>query len=262
MLLHDAAGPGRRRRSGSSWRQLQASNPVSRGLLLPDGEARAAGERARARWASSPPGWRPTPRPRSGCAPCSRPTSPPSSPAATPTACFLNGLDVPGQLAGREPVNQSLYLWSKAMLPSYVLTVLGDRMEMAHSVEGRLPFLDHHVVELARDLPVVAEDPGHDGEVRAARGGPPGADGHRLRPAQAPVPDARPRPCRPASGCTSWCRRRCAARPWRRCRSTTGRRSSHCWTACRRWTTAARTAYDPVLMVLLSACHLQQRFKL
>ena len=60
----------------------------------------------------------------------------------------------PGQLAGREPVNQSLYLWSKTVLPSYVLTVLGDRMEMAHSVEGRLPFLDHHVVELVRDLPV------------------------------------------------------------------------------------------------------------
>jgi asparagine synthase (glutamine-hydrolysing) len=32
--------------------------------------------------------------------------------------------------------------------------VLGDRMEMAHSVEGRVPFLDHHVVELVRDLPV------------------------------------------------------------------------------------------------------------
>ena len=25
---------------------------------------------------------------------------------------------------------------------------------MAHSVEGRVPFLDHHVVELVRDLPV------------------------------------------------------------------------------------------------------------
>src|SRR6201999_4079312 len=60
----------------------------------------------------------------------------------------------PGQVAGREPVNQSLYLWSKAVLPSYVLTVLGDRMEMAHSVEGRLPFLDHPVVELVRDLPI------------------------------------------------------------------------------------------------------------
>ena len=40
------------------------------------------------------------------------------------------------------------------MLPSYILAVLGDRMEMAHSVEGRVPFLDHHVVEMARDLPI------------------------------------------------------------------------------------------------------------
>ena len=40
------------------------------------------------------------------------------------------------------------------MLPNYVLAFLGDRMEMAHSIEGRLPFLDHEVVELARDLPV------------------------------------------------------------------------------------------------------------
>jgi asparagine synthase (glutamine-hydrolysing) len=71
-----------------------------------------------------------------------------------PYRAFLNGLDVAGQLAGREPVNQSLYLWSKAGLPNYILAVLGDRMEMAHSVEGRVPFLDHHVVELVRDLPV------------------------------------------------------------------------------------------------------------
>ena len=27
-------------------------------------------------------------------------------------------------------------------------------MEMAHSIEGRVPFLDHHVVELVRSLPV------------------------------------------------------------------------------------------------------------
>ena len=71
-----------------------------------------------------------------------------------PYRVFLNGLDVEGQLTGREPVNQALYLWSKAQLPNYVLTVLGDRMEMAHSVEGRVPFLDHHLVELVRDLPV------------------------------------------------------------------------------------------------------------
>jgi asparagine synthase (glutamine-hydrolysing) len=32
--------------------------------------------------------------------------------------------------------------------------MLGDRMEMAHSVEGRVPFLDHHLVEFTRSLPL------------------------------------------------------------------------------------------------------------
>jgi asparagine synthase (glutamine-hydrolysing) len=67
---------------------------------------------------------------------------------------LFNGLDVRGQLAGRDPLHQSLYLWSKTMLPGYILTMLGDRMEMAHSVEGRVPFLDHHLVEVIRSQPV------------------------------------------------------------------------------------------------------------
>ncbi len=67
---------------------------------------------------------------------------------------FLNDQDIAGQLQGRDPVNQSLYLWSKTMLPNYILTSLGDRMEMAHSIEGRVPFLDHHLVELIASLPV------------------------------------------------------------------------------------------------------------
>ncbi len=69
-------------------------------------------------------------------------------------AGLLDRLDVAGQMAGRHPVNQSLYLGNKGVLPNYILTVLGDRMEMAHSVEGRLPFLDHKVVEFSRTLPV------------------------------------------------------------------------------------------------------------
>ena len=40
------------------------------------------------------------------------------------------------------------------MLPNYILSNLGDRTEMAHSVEGRLPFLDHHVVEAVAKMPV------------------------------------------------------------------------------------------------------------
>jgi asparagine synthase (glutamine-hydrolysing) len=67
---------------------------------------------------------------------------------------LLSSLDVRGQLAGREPVHQALYLWSKTALPGYILVVLGDRMEMAHSIEGRVPFLDHHVVEVIRSQPV------------------------------------------------------------------------------------------------------------
>ena len=67
---------------------------------------------------------------------------------------FFSGIDVRGQLAGRDPLNQSLYLWAKTNLPSYMLTMLGDRMEMAHSIEGRLPFLDHQVVETIRSQPI------------------------------------------------------------------------------------------------------------
>jgi asparagine synthase (glutamine-hydrolysing) len=67
---------------------------------------------------------------------------------------FFNDIDVPGQLTGRHPLHQSLYLWTKTRLPNYLLTLLGDRMEMAHSIEGRVPFLDHHLVEVIRSQPV------------------------------------------------------------------------------------------------------------
>src|SRR5580693_3005337 len=70
------------------------------------------------------------------------------------TRLFLDTPDVPAVLRGRDPINKSPFVWAKSVLPNYVLTFLGDRMEMAHSVEGRVPFLDHHVVELCRDLPV------------------------------------------------------------------------------------------------------------
>lgn len=71
-----------------------------------------------------------------------------------PHRIFLNQMDVQGQLAGREPVHQSLYLWSKTVLANYLLRMLGDGVEMAHSIEGRLPFLDRQVVELVSKMPV------------------------------------------------------------------------------------------------------------
>jgi asparagine synthase (glutamine-hydrolysing) len=71
-----------------------------------------------------------------------------------PFRALLSGTDIQGQLAGRAPVHQSMYLWAKSKFPKYLLTMLGDRMEMAHSIEGRVPFLDHHVVNLVASQPV------------------------------------------------------------------------------------------------------------
>jgi asparagine synthase (glutamine-hydrolysing) len=56
--------------------------------------------------------------------------------------------------AGRHNVNRSAFLWSKTALANYILRTLGDGMDMAHSIEGRLPFLDHHLFAAARRLPV------------------------------------------------------------------------------------------------------------
>jgi asparagine synthase (glutamine-hydrolysing) len=70
------------------------------------------------------------------------------------TRLFLDTLDVPAVLRGRDPINKSPFVWAKSVLPNYILNLLGDRMEMAHSVEGRVPFLDHHVVEYVCRAPV------------------------------------------------------------------------------------------------------------
>ncbi|KAH7079477.1 hypothetical protein FB567DRAFT_571629 [Paraphoma chrysanthemicola] len=51
------------------------------------------------------------------------------------------------------PLHTSLYIWTKCALAKGLLTVLGDRCEMAHSVEGRQPFLDHRLTEYAMSLP-------------------------------------------------------------------------------------------------------------
>ncbi|HSW65011.1 MAG TPA: asparagine synthase (glutamine-hydrolyzing) [Dissulfurispiraceae bacterium] len=53
----------------------------------------------------------------------------------------------------REPLNRMLYLDTKVWLPDDLL-MKADKMTMATSVELRVPFLDHKLVEYAASLPV------------------------------------------------------------------------------------------------------------
>jgi asparagine synthase (glutamine-hydrolysing) len=51
-----------------------------------------------------------------------------------------------------DPLSTTLYLDGQLALPDWMLHYF-DRMSMAHSLEVRVPFLDHHFVELAATIP-------------------------------------------------------------------------------------------------------------
>lgn len=72
----------------------------------------------------------------------------------SPFSHVMDRLPYAMAMKGRDRLNQALYLNSKTHLPNFILTFLADRMEMAHSVEGRVPFLDHRVAEYAANLPL------------------------------------------------------------------------------------------------------------
>jgi asparagine synthase (glutamine-hydrolysing) len=71
-----------------------------------------------------------------------------------PLVSALDRLPVAQRVIGRDRLNQMLYVNAKTVLPNFILNYLADRMEMAHSIEGRVPFLDHHVAEIAARVPV------------------------------------------------------------------------------------------------------------
>lgn len=50
-------------------------------------------------------------------------------------------------------VSRAQYLEVKSLLSGYLLSSQGDRMAAANAVEGRYPFLDHRVIELASQIP-------------------------------------------------------------------------------------------------------------
>lgn len=72
-----------------------------------------------------------------------------------------------GELGGRDPVceltasqldkpcaSRARNAWTKTAFAGYILKTLGDGTEMPHSVEGRVPYLDHKLWEFLAAVPV------------------------------------------------------------------------------------------------------------
>lgn len=70
----------------------------------------------------------------------------------TYTEC-INGAMLEQVHARWHPLHTAQYVFTKAHLQNLLLSNLGDRGEMAHSIEGRTPFLDHHLTEYVNNLP-------------------------------------------------------------------------------------------------------------
>jgi asparagine synthase (glutamine-hydrolysing) len=69
-----------------------------------------------------------------------------------PYRALFRRFDWRGKLWGRERAQQLLYLWLRAIFVNYHMAA--DRLDMAHAVEVRLPFLDHKLFEYASQIPV------------------------------------------------------------------------------------------------------------
>ena len=95
-----------------------------------------------------------------------------------------------GRHDGLDAVSGHQLYTFKTELACYILAGLGDRVEMAHSLEGRLPFLDHKLVEFSCALPVNLRLRGRVGKFilrQAMASRVPGAMELRKRPFMAPA---------------------------------------------------------------------------
>ena len=82
-----------------------------------------------------------------------------------------DNITIPAGFSSWPELCQAQYWEIVTFLSPYLLSSQGDRMAMAHSVEGRYPFLDYRVIEFCNRLPVSFENAWADREIypQAAR---------------------------------------------------------------------------------------------
>ena len=60
---------------------------------------------------------------------------------------------LPADIGNWAPLAQDQYVEAKSLLATYLLSAQGDRVAASHSIEARMPFLDHRLIEFANRLP-------------------------------------------------------------------------------------------------------------
>src|SRR5262249_21458253 len=68
-----------------------------------------------------------------------------------PQQDLINSL--PRDYVERSLLEKCQYLEMRTLLQGYLLNSQGDRMLSAHGIEGRFPYLDHHVIEFLAGVP-------------------------------------------------------------------------------------------------------------
>jgi asparagine synthase (glutamine-hydrolysing) len=97
----------------------------------------------------------------------------------------------PERFADWDHLQQAQYIEASTFLPGYLLSSQGDRVAMAHAVEGRYPFLDPRVIQFCASLPSEVKMPALRDKAllreAARRWLPPEITRRRKRPYRAPI---------------------------------------------------------------------------
>jgi asparagine synthase (glutamine-hydrolysing) len=134
--------------------EMLGANPATRALLMPDQVSSPEMQAIERRFGWLPATLNVAAAQTNSVAAMFRDDLPASVREFQPMVSALDRLPIAQRVVGRDHLNQVLYVNSKTVLPNFILNYLADRMEMAHSIEGRVPFLDHHVAEVAARVPV------------------------------------------------------------------------------------------------------------
>jgi len=101
------------------------------------------------------------------------------------------GLNYPDDFQSWGPLERAQFLEASIFLSQYLLSSQGDRVAMAHSVEGRYPFLDFRMIEFCNRLPSRLKLRGLNEKFLlrqlARESLPPEILGRRKRPYRAPI---------------------------------------------------------------------------